>query len=353
VGRTLVTGATGFIGSHLVRALAARGDELRLLVRAASRLEHLQGVEFEVVTGDVLDRDSVRRALKGADRVFHVAGSTSMRSKDREWVRRLNVEGTRNVLEEALAAGVERAVHTSSIAAVGAAPPGGAIDESASFNVGHLGIAYVNSKHEAELEAMRLYSAGLPVVVVNPSFVFGPDDPTGTSMGLIRRFLLRRIPVYVDGAINVVDVRDVAQGMLLADERGRPGERYILAARNFTLDRLFADLARISGVDPPALKLPGPVVLAALEAGSRLGLRLPSSPDEVRSAMQWWTCRNDKARRELGFQPRPHKETLADAVRWQREQLGGRVGGRASRAERLAGGVVGAVAGVGGRLLGR
>lgn len=353
MGRTLVTGATGFIGSHLVRALAARGDELRLLVRAASRLEHLQGVEFEVVTGDVLDRDSVRRALNGADRVFHVAGSTSMRSKDREWVRRLNVEGTRNVLEEALAAGVERAVHTSSIAAVGAAPPGGAIDESASFNVGHLGIAYVNSKHEAELEAMRLYSAGLPVVVVNPSFVFGPDDPTGTSMGLIRRFLLRRIPVYVDGAINVVDVRDVAQGMLLADERGRPGERYILAARNFTLDRLFADLARISGVDPPALKLPGPVVLAALEAGSRLGLRLPSSPDEVRSAMQWWTCRNDKARRELGFQPRPHKETLADAVRWQREQLGGRVGGRASRAERLAGGVVGAVAGVGGRLLGR
>jgi dihydroflavonol-4-reductase len=353
VGRTLVTGATGFIGSHLVRALAARGDELRLLVRAASRLEHLQGVEFEVVTGDVLDRDSVRRALNGADRVFHVAGSTSMRSKDREWVRRLNVEGTRNVLEEALAAGVERAVHTSSIAAVGAAPPGGAIDESASFNVGHLGIAYVNSKHEAELEAMRLYSAGLPVVVVNPSFVFGPDDPTGTSMGLIRRFLLRRIPVYVDGAINVVDVRDVAQGMLLADERGRPGERYILAARNFTLDRLFADLARISGVDPPALKLPGPVVLAALEAGSRLGLRLPSSPDEVRSAMQWWTCRNDKARRELGFQPRPHEETLADAVRWQREQLGGRVGGRASRAERLAGGVVGAVAGVGGRLLGR
>lgn len=353
MGRTLVTGATGFIGSHLVRALAARGDELRLLVRAASRLEHLQGVEFEVVTGDVLDRDSVRRALNGADRVFHVAGSTSMRSKDREWVRRLNVEGTRNVLEEALAAGVERAVHTSSIAAVGAAPPGGAIDESASFNVGHLGIAYVNSKHEAELEAMRLYSAGLPVVVVNPSFVFGPDDPTGTSMGLIRRFLLRRIPVYVDGAINVVDVRDVAQGMLLADERGRPGERYILAARNFTLDRLFADLARISGVDPPALKLPGPVVLAALEAGSRLGLRLPSSPDEVRSAMQWWTCRNDKARRELGFQPRPHEETLADAVRWQREQLGGRVGGRASRAERLAGGVVGAVAGVGGRLLGR
>src|SRR5690606_33625028 len=120
------------------------------------------------------------------------------------------------------------AVHTSSIAAIGAAPPRGTIDESASFNVGHLSIAYINSKHEAELEAMRLHGEGLPVVVVNPSFVFGPDDPTGTSMGLVRRFLLRRIPAYVDGGLNVVDVRDVAQGMLLADERGRPGERYIL-----------------------------------------------------------------------------------------------------------------------------
>lgn len=320
MGRTLVTGATGFIGSHLVRALAARGDELRLLVRAASRLEHLQGVEFEVVTGDVLDRDSVRRALKGADRVFHVAGSTSMRSKDREWVRRLNVEGTRNVLEEALAAGVERAVHTSSIAAVGAAPPGGAIDESASFNVGHLGIAYVNSKHEAELEAMRLYSAGLPVVVVNPSFVFGPDDPTGTSMGLIRRFLLRRIPVYVDGAINVVDVRDVAQGMLLADERGRPGERYILAARNFTLDRLFADLGRLSGVEPPALKLPYPAALAFARAAEALPGRPPITETEVRAAAQWWAFRSTKARRELGWRPSHHEDTLERTIAWYRER---------------------------------
>src|SRR5690606_38432029 len=167
--------------------------------------------------------------------------------------------------------------------------------------------------------ALRIGARGLPVVVVNPSFVFGPEDPTGTSMGLVRRFLQRRIPLYVDGALNIVDVRDVARGHLLADERGEPGERYNLAARNFTLDRLFAHLSRISALEAPGLKLPGPLVLAALNAGGRLGVRLPSAPDEVRSAMQWWTYKSTKARRELGFKPRPHEETLVDAVRWQTE----------------------------------
>ena len=351
MGKTLVTGATGFIGSHLARALAERGDELRLLVRRTSNVEHLDDIEYERVTGDVLDRRAVRRAVKGVDRIFHVAGSTSMRSRDREAVFELNVRGTRIVLEEALAAGVERVVHTSSVAAIGVAQPGGALDETATFNAGHLGIAYVNSKHEAEVEALRIGARGLPVVVVNPSFVFGPDDPTGgSSMGLLRRFLQRRIPAYVDGALNIVDVRDVAQGHLLADERGVPGERYILSGRNFTLDRLFADLSRISGVDAPELKLPGPVVLAALAAGKRLGIKLPTEPDEVRSAMQWWTFRNTKAKRELGFAPRPHEETLVEAVRWQTEALGHAIGGRASRLERLAFGAAGGALRFGERL---
>lgn len=255
------------------------------------------------------------------------------------------------MLEEALKAGVERVVHTSSVAAIGVAPPGGALDETAVFNAGHLGIAYVNSKHEAEVEALRIGARGLPVVVVNPSFVFGPDDPTGgSSMALLRRFLQRRIPAYVDGAINIVDVRDVARGHLLADERGEPGERYILGARNFTLDRLFADLSRLSGVDAPEVKLPGPVVLAALAVGRRVGVKLPTEPDEVRSAMQWWTFRNTKAKRELGFDPRPHEETLADAVRWQTEALNHAIGGRASRLERLALGAAGSAIRLGERL---
>ena len=138
-------------------------------------------------------------------------------------------------------------MHASSVPRSAQPSRGGTADEAQAFRAGGLGIAYVNSKHEAEVEALRLAAHGLSVVIVNPSFVLGPDDPNGTSMGLVRRFLLGRIPAYVGGALNIVDVRDVAQGFLLADEKGESGERYILGGRNFTLDRLFADFARISG----------------------------------------------------------------------------------------------------------
>jgi dihydroflavonol-4-reductase len=167
---------------------------------------------------------------------------------------------------------------------------------------------------------------------------------------LVRRFLLRQIPVYTDGGLNIVDVRDVADGHLLADRKGKPGERYILAGRNFTLQRLFADLARLSGVEPPALKLPVGVAVAGVEAASLLRVPLPVSPDEVRSAGLWWTYRNTKARKELGFKPRPHEETLEDAVSWQMEQLGDRVG--RTGPEQLALRGLGRLARAGGRILG-
>jgi dihydroflavonol-4-reductase len=324
---TLVTGGTGFIGSHLARALAERGEELRVLARRSSSLEALAGVDYERATGDITDRRAVRRAVAGVERVFHAAGRTSLRRRDHAGVWAANARGARILFEEALTAGVERVIHTSTVGAIGVAEPNGAIDESATFNIGHLGIAYANSKHEAELEALRAVARGLPVVIVNPSFALGPDAPRGTSMDLVRRFLLRRIPAYVEGALNIVDVRDVAAGHLLADQKGEAGERYILSGRNFTLDRLFADLARISGVEPPPVKLPGSAMLGLLKVSARAHLPLPGEPDEVRSAMQWWTYRNTRARQELGFRPRPHEETLTDAVRWQSEQLGDRVGG--------------------------
>lgn len=321
---TLLTGASGFIGSHLARALAARGDELRLLARRTADLSHLDGLDFERTSGDVTDRRAVRRALDGAARVFHVAGRTSMRAQDRKRVFDVNVRGAQIVFEEAHKAEVERVVHTSSVVAVGPARPHGTAEESQLFRAGELGIAYVNSKREAEVQGLRMAAKGLPIVFANPAFVIGPDDPTGTSMSLIRRFLLRQIPVYVNGAINLVDVRDVAAGHLLVDERGEVGERYILGGRNFTLDRLFADLSRISGVPPPPLRLPAGMALLAVEAAERAGLGLPTSSDETRSAAQWWTYRNARARRELGFEPRPHEEMLEDAVRWQQANLRGR-----------------------------
>jgi len=325
--KTLVTGGTGFIGSHLVRELARRGDRLRLLVRRDRDVSHLDGIEFERATGDVTDRNSVREAMEGIERVFHVAGRTSMRRRDRKRVFEVNVGGTRNVMEEALRAGAVRAVFTSSAGAVGPAKPGGTVDESEPFTAGRLGIAYINSKHEAEVAALRVAAKGLPVVLVNPTFVLGPDDPTGTSNLLVRRLLLRRLPAYLEGGLNIVDVRDVARGHLLADELGHEGERYLLAGRNFTLQRLFADLSRIAGVPPPPVRIHGQMTLHTIDALDRAGLRAPASVDEVRSGMQWWTYRNDKAKRELGFAPRPHEETLEDTVAWQLEQLGDRAAG--------------------------
>lgn len=329
MAKTLVTGGTGFVGLHLARELARRGDDLRLLVREGSNTEPLEGIDWEPAKGDVTDRDSVRRAMSGVERVFHVAGTTSMRTRTRDHVFEVNVGGTRNVMEEALRAGVRRAVLTSSSSAVGAAEPGGTVDEDQPFNIGRLGVAYINSKHDAELVSMRVAAKGLSVVIVNPSFVLGPDDPnpSGTSNALVRRLLLRRIPGYLDGAINIVDVRDVAKGHVLADERGEDGERYLLTGRNFTLQRLFADLSRIANVPPPPVRMQGRLVLAGVEIVERLGLPIPTSPDEVRSGTQWFTYRNDKARTQLGWEPRPHEETLEDTVRWQLEQLGERVEG--------------------------
>ena len=321
VSVTLVTGATGLVGSHVTRLLVERGDRVRVTVRAGSRVEQLDGLDVEQVRADVLDRASVRRALRGVTRVFHVAGLTSLRG-GADTLFRVNVDGTRIVLEEALRAGVERAVLTSSVAAIGPAPRGATADETQVFRAGRFGLPYLNSKHEAENEALRIAAHGLPLVIVNPAHVMGKGDVYRSSTELVRRFLRRQIPAYVDGALNIVDAEDVARGHLLADEVGQVGERYILGNRNFTLDRLFADLGRLSGVAPPAVKLPVPAALQLAHAAEAL----PGTPvvtvGEVRAASLWWAYRSTKAKRELGWKPSHHEDTLVDTIEWYREPRG-------------------------------
>lgn len=318
--KTFVTGGAGLVGGHVVRLLAERGDDLRLAVRASTRLDNVSEIEFEAVTCDVLDRRAVRRAMRDVDRVYHAAGSTSLRASA-EKLHRTNVQGTRVVLEEALRAGVERVVLTSSIAAIGPATRGSTADESSPWTAGIYGLPYVNSKREAEIEALRLAAAGLPLVIVNPAHVFGAGDLHRSSTEIVRRFLRREIPAYVDGAINVVDAEDVARGHLLAEERGAVGERYILGNRNFTLDRLFADLSRLSGVEAPAIKLPLPVALALAAGLERVMERPPITTIEVRSASLWWAVRSTKAKRELGWTPSHHEDTLETTIEWYRERM--------------------------------
>jgi dihydroflavonol-4-reductase len=268
--------------------------------------------------------------MRGVQRVFHVAGATSLRGTADDLFR-INVGGTEAVLEEALRAGVERVVYTSSVAAIGPAPRGSTADETQVFRAGRFGLPYVNSKHEAEGVAMRIAAHGLPVVIVNPAHVFGRGDRYGSSTILVRRFLRRQIPAYVDGALNIVDAEDVAAGHLLADERGEVGERYILGNRNFTLDRLFADLARLSGVEPPALKLPLTAALALARAAELAPGRPAVTTVEVRASSLWWAFRSTKAKRLLGWRPAHHEDTLQTTIDWYREREPARLKAPGSR----------------------
>jgi dihydroflavonol-4-reductase len=342
MARTLVTGATGFIGAHVTRLLLQRGDDVRVAVREHSPMAVLAGLEVEPVRADILDRRAVRRAMRGVDRVFHIAGMAEL-SASRARIFSVNVEGMQIVFEEALRAGVGRVVHTSSVAAIGPAGPGQTADEAQPWEAGRYGIAYLDAEHEAETAALRLVARGLPLVIVNPAQTFGAGGPGRSSTALVRRFMRREIPAYVDGTVNVVGVRDVARGLLLADERGVIGERYILGNRNFTTTRLFADLGRISGVEPPAVKLPVTLALMLAQAGRRIGgLPLPSAV-EIRTSSLNWAFSSRKARRELGWRPGPHEDCLEEAVDWCREWDGSRVappGSRQPWALRLTGGVM-------------
>jgi dihydroflavonol-4-reductase len=339
--RTLVTGATGFIGSHVTRLLVERGDEVLITVRARSNLRPLEELDVTAMRADVRDRRAIRHAMRDVDRVFHTAGTTSLKLP-RERVFALNVEGTRIVLEEALRAGVERVVYTSSVAAIGPAANGSTANERNRWDAGRHRIPYVDAKREAEVTTIRLFERGLPVVIVNPALVLGAGDPGRSSTAFVRQFLRREIPMYVDGTLNIVGVDDVARGHLLADERGVPGERYILGNRNFTLDRLFADLGRLSGVEPPPLKLPLHVALVVAGAARPvLGRRMPL-PSEVRAASLNWAFSSAKAKRELGWRTSPHEDCLEETIAWYREREGERLsppGARQPVALRVAGAI--------------
>ena len=295
----------------------------------------------------------LRRALRGVDRLFHVSDATALRTGWRD-LYQANVIGTRIVLEEALRAGVERTVHTSTIAAIGPADGRSTADETQGFNAARIGLAYANAKAEAEREALRVCAHGLPVVIVNPAHVLGRGDVNRSSTELVRRFLRREIPLYVDGALCVVGAQDVARGHLLAEERGGVGERYILGGRNFTNDRLFADLGRSVGG-----RAAGGQAAVARGAGAGAGLRgAPGRPpitvEEIRALSLQWAYRSTKAKRELGWTTGHHEQPLIDTIEWYREREPDAVGGVGARqplALRVAGFGVGRVLGAA-RLLG-
>jgi len=322
--KTFVTGGTGFIGGAVVQELLRRGQEVRVLVRDPTRPGNLTGLEVELVPGDVRDKDSVYRGMKGCSRVYHLAAIYAIWLPDPRVMYAVNVEGTRHVLEACLIHGVERVVYTSSTAALGAHGKTPA-DETAQFNLWHTRDHYFISKYKAEQVALEYAAKGLPVVIVNPTVPVGPGDLRPTPSGaMILNVLKGRLPGYVDGGINLVDVRDVAMGHILAMEKGRIGEKYILGNQNISVKEFFDLVAEIGGGRAPSWRFP--VALAVLfgyiyELLARLTGRPPlTSASWVRVGSQYsfWDCR--KAVQELGMPQRPIRQSIADAVAWFRER---------------------------------
>ncbi len=320
----LVTGGTGFVGSHVVRALLARGRSVRCLVRAKSARTNLEGLDVELSTGDLTDLASVHSAVRGCRVVYHCAADYRLGARRPAEIFDANVGGTDNVLRAAAEAGAERVVYTSSVGALGLTADGSPANEETPVLPSTLIGAYKKSKHAAERVALDWAARGLPVVIVNPSTPVGERDVKPTPTGkLVVDFLNGRMPAYVDTGLNVVDVRDVAAGHLLAAERGRTGERYILGNRNMTLKEILDALAAIAGLPSPRWKLPHGIPWAAAVvdlAISRVTGREPSIPLEgVRLARHRMFFDSSRAVRELGLPQTDVLEALARSVSWFRE----------------------------------
>ncbi len=321
---TLVTGATGFLGSHVARQLVGRGEAVRVLVRPSSNLRALEGLPVDCVVGDLRDAASLARAMEGVRRVYHVAADYRLWSRHPEEIYESNVTGTRNLLEAARRTGMERFVYTSTVATIAVPRPGALPNEATQASLDEMIGHYKRSKFLAEQEALRAAALGLPVVVVNPTTPVGPGDWKPTPTGrVIVDFCKGRMPGYLDTGLNLVAVEDAAAGHLLAAERGRVGERYLLGGHNMTLKEILEVLAAITGRAVPRLRLPHAVALAAGYADeifSRVVGREPQIPLEgVRIARHKMFVDCSKAARELGFAAGPVEAALERAVRWYEE----------------------------------
>jgi dihydroflavonol-4-reductase len=320
-----VTGASGFLGAHTARLLCRRGDSVRVTCRNPERLNGLGDVGARPRSADICDFDALRRAFDGTEVVFHTAGFVGSRPADRAW--RINAQGALTAVAAAAAAGCRRVVVTSSISAVGVATETGPADEETTYPLRGFGLTYPDSKHEGERLALDAGTRlGVEVVVVNPGYVLGAPVPGGatkqTSTRIVGNYLRGRLPAVMAAPMNFVDVEDVAAGHLLAAERGRPGERYILGGRNTTWSTLIDRVAALSGVHHPVVVLPR---ATARVSRMRADLGLPGllTPEGYELMAQDWRFSSAKARRELDFHSRPLDETLTRTIDWYRDQIAG------------------------------
>ena len=323
--RALVTGATGFVGAAVARALVREGWQVRALARPGSDRRNIQALPVDVSEGNLADRPSLERALVGCEALFHVAADYRLGAPDPRQLYVTNVDGTRNILEASRQAGVRRVVYTSSVATVGIPADGSPGSEDTPVGVADMIGHYKRSKFLAEQLVRESALSGMPVVIVNPSTPIGPGDIKPTPTGqLVLDAAAGRMPAYVDTGLNIVHVDDVAAGHLLAFHRGRPGERYILGGQDMTLREILFEIAQLVGRKPPRIRLATGVVLPIAYVAEAVA-RVTGRPgritlEGVRMARKRMFFSSDKASRELGYQWRPPTEALRDAIAWLREQ---------------------------------
>jgi dihydroflavonol-4-reductase len=326
----LVTGATGHIGNVLIRHLLARGERVRALVWRGEDTSSLDGLDVERVEGDVLDPESLRFALRGVETVYHLAGVISILPGRQPLVWRVNVEGTRNLLEAARREGIRRLLYTSSIHAIRRAPHGVVIDESLGFDPNNPYGEYDRSKAAASLEVQNAAQTDLDAVIVCPTGVIGPYDFRGSEMGEVIRSAAEARPMfYVEGAYDFVDVRDVAEGMIAAAEKGQRGESYILGGHKISVRYLLETVREVTGRAFASIKIPFSLAEAAAKFTPWYYQRTKARPRFTPYSLEVLRSNSDishcKAERELGFRPRPVVETIADTVRWFFENRRARV----------------------------
>ena len=322
--KVLVTGATGFVGGAVARALVHRGIEVRVMARAGADLQNLQGLSVERVEGDLRDQPSLRHALTGCRQLYHVAAHYALWAKDPSIFYDVNVTGTKTLLEAAREVGTERIVYCSTIGAIGIPPAGGLGTEETPVVFEQMAGHYKRSKYLAEQEVLKFAKAGLPVVIVNPSAPVGIGDVKPTPTGqVIVDFMKGRMPAYIETGMNIVDVDDVATGHLLAMEKGRIGERYILGSANLMLREVLEILSRLTGVKAPTIKLPRVAILPLAYLNQWMANftgqppRIPLEGVKMAKYKMHYDC--SKAIRELGFPQTPPEVALEKAVKWFRD----------------------------------
>jgi dihydroflavonol-4-reductase len=320
--KAFVTGATGFLGSHVARALADQGAEMRLLVRPTSNLRNLEGLKAETATGDLRDPSSLEKAMSGCDTVFHVAADYRLWVRDPAEMYRSNVDGTRAILDAALKNRVQRMVYTSSVATMGFTRHGHPADEDSPVSLADMIGHYKRSKFMGERIAMDAGRSGMHVVTVNPTTPVGEQDVKPTPTGrIVLDFLKRKFPAYVETGLNLVDVRECALGHVAALEKGKSGERYILGGENLTLKQILDRLGKITGLPSPKVKLPyffafATGVVDEVITGRLLKREPRATIDTVRMGRKKMFASSDKAERELGWKIVPVEGALRRAVEW-------------------------------------